>query len=737
LRIRLIQQTPERAASRPWYNLLPPWSAGFVSAAEIEIIDALAKVVGIQPSYRDVDGCTRKVSTDSKHALLLSMGLDLSSTGAMQAELHAWRDSEWCRILDPVIVLRRSAGMLPPCPMKLHRSLPTHSLDWRLQSEQGAIFSGTLRLTSLDAGKPHSADDCSSVRVHLPLPPDLADGYHQLTVAVARAEATATLVIAPAAAFVPDWLACGERRWGIACPLFSLWSDTSWGIGDFTDLASLARAARELGASVVGLNPLHAPLAGEGFDPSPYLPSSRLFLNPLHIDVSSISPPLPGQFTAQIAQAQSATLVDYPAVRRLKQEALERAYRSRQHESTAEFRKQCGEPLTHFALFNALQERFAGRPWRDWPSSVRTPRSCGIGDFARECADRVNFHIWTQWIADNQLAVAAAQLSADKADSGLYQDLAVGVSADGADAWANQELYVPAASIGAPPDAFNPAGQNWGTPPPSPLALKTSGYAPFVAMLRANMRHTNVLRIDHVMGLERLYWVPPGAPAKSGAYVQYPLDDLLGILALESHRNRCLVVGEDLGTLPDGFRERMADANVMSYRLLMFERYPNGLFRRPTTYPRPAVATFGTHDLPTAQSWWQGQDIDLRRTAGLSTTTEAEQETQHRKSDRQLLLAALRDQQLIGDVEQPQDFDELMVAIERFLARSTSALMVANLSDMLAEAVQINVPGTVAEHPNWRHRFRLPVDNLAADPLVRRIAAAIAAERQCRPSQKS
>ena len=586
------------------------------------------------------------------------------------------------------------------------------------------------------------------MRMRLPLPMDLNDGYHRVTLAIAGVEAATTLVITPPTAFVPDWVERGERQWGIACPLFSLWSDESWGIGDFSDLASFAGIARELGASVVGLNPLHALLPSEMSDPSPYLPSSRLFLNPAYIDVTKVLADHHDRrrlgpdtnFAARIAQAQSARLVDYPLVYQLKQEALEAAYRSSRQDDRGDadrtsaglqaFRKQHGR-LNHFAIFSALQEQFGGVPWHQWPEDLRTPESAGIARFAEEHAHRIDYHVWTQWVADRQLAIAAAASDAGDGAHRLYLDLAVGVSANGADAWADSDTYVTGASIGAPPDAFNLAGQDWGTPPPNPLTLRENAYAPFIAALRANMRHAQVLRIDHVMGLQRLYWVPSGQSAQSGAYVRYPLDDMLGILALESHRNRCMVVGEDLGTLPEGFRERMAAAKVLSYRLSMFERYPDGLFRRPVTYPQLSVATFGTHDLPTIRSWWEGEDIEVRRTLGLTTEAEAGREVEERQADRQLLLAALRDQQLVGpDLETRGNLDELIIAIQRFVARTPSALMLANLTDLLSEAAQINVPGTVAECPNWRHRSCAPMTELATNLLVRRIAAAVSAERR-------
>jgi 4-alpha-glucanotransferase len=438
--------------------------------------------------------------------------------------------------------------------------------------------------------------------------------------------------------------------------------------------------------------------------------------------------------------------VDYPLVHRLKHDALEAIYRSRKWEyqnqsatkpvgpagqlvELAAFRRKQGAALRQFAVFNALQERFAPLSWREWPTDVRTPDSRGIAGFERECRERIDYHAWLQWIADQQLA-GAGNNAAGNDGASVYRDLAVGIHRDGADAWADADVYIADASVGAPPDAFNPDGQDWGIPPPSPLALRAGAYASFIAAIRANMRHATMLRIDHVMGLQRLYWIPQGYPARLGAYVRYPVEDMLGILALESQRSRCLIIGEDLGTLPDGFHERMAETSIMSMRLMMFERYPNGLFRRPGTYPRLAAVSFGTHDLPTVRSWLEGDDIDLRQSLGLCAESAAEQERARRRNDRALLAAALCDQQLTaGSDHDPSAISDLIVAIEQFLARSPSALVLANLSDMLAEKEQINLPGTVAEYANWRHRFGLPLDALSSSGLARRIALAIATER--------
>lgn len=665
-------------------------------------IDALSEAAGIAASYRDTEGGIRRASEDTKRAMLSAMGVDVGSAGAVRAACEAHRDAVRRRLLPPVVVLRRESGAALSIALTLPEASRARPLDWWLETEDGRTLSGRLAPASLE------------VHRRLPLAAKLDHGYHRLRVASAGVEAAATLICAPRTAFVPDWLERGERQWGIACPLFSLWSEEGAGIGDFSDLAALARLARELGASTIGLNPLHAPLPGEAADPNPYLPSSRVFVNPAHIAVAGL-----------VAAARGDSLVDYPLVRRRKQDALLAAYRARAGGAATElpgFRTELGPRLERFAVFNALAEQFAPLPWHAWPAGFRRPDTAEVARFARTHADRVGYHAWVQCVADRQLADTATEV-------GLYRDLAVGVGPNGADAWADQDTYVAGVSIGAPPDAFNPAGQTWGTPPPSPPALRASAYAPFIAALRANMRHARAVRIDHVMGLERLFWVPSGSPAGAGAYVHYPVEDLLAIVALESHRSKCLVVGEDLGTLPIGFHERMEDVRILSYRLLMFERYPDGLFHRPSTYPRLALASSATHDLPSIRAWWDGQDIALRQRLGLREPADAVQERQGRWRDRELLIAALRDQGLIGDDFAGEDFAALAVAIERFLARTPSALIMANLSDMLAEAVQINVPGTVAECPNWRHRFRLPVEAIGADPLVRRIAAAIATER--------
>ena len=337
------------------------------------------------------------------------------------------------------------------------------------------------------------------------------------------------------------------------------------------------------------------------------------------------------------------------------------------------------------------------------------------------------------WVADEQLSAAAATARDRGMAVGLYRDLAVGADRAGAETWADATAVVSGAQVGAPPDIYNPAGQDWELPPFHPRALREEGYRSFIQLVRANMRHAGGLRIDHAMGLQHLYWVPQGQKPSAGAYVRYPIEDLIGILALESHRHQCLVVGEDLGTVPEGFRERMAEANILSYRVLFFEQEPEtGTFLPPNAYPELALATVGSHDLPTLRGWWEGRDIDLKERLGLFTEVgEASRQRQARERDRMQLLKALRREKLLPGGGEP-DIPALARAIHAFLARTPSVLAMAQIDDLTDEADPVNVPATSDEHPNWRRRLSMTLEELAARSRFVDIAEIFRAERGSR-----
>jgi (1->4)-alpha-D-glucan 1-alpha-D-glucosylmutase len=524
-----------------------------------------------------------------------------------------------------------------------------------------------------------------------------------------------------------------DRVWALATQLYALRSSRNWGIGDFSDLAQLTIAAGRAGAWAVALNPLHELYPNNPWAASPYAPSSRSFLNPLYVDVCSepdfaesaqaqalLATP---EFAGTLASLRDAELVDYAGVAAAKRAAFELLFSafSANHlerpgdRRAAEFRsfvRTGGRDLERLALYEALAEHFSARDgraygWLQWPKAYRSPGSAAVTRFARERRDRVDFFLYLQWLADRQLARAHA--TAREHGVGLYRDLAVGVDRNGADAWSDRDAVAMGASLGAPADPLNTEGQNWGLPPLSPRALRARSFAPLRALLRANMRHARILRVDHVMALTRAFWIPQGRPAAEGAYVSYPLEEMLGILALESQRSGCVIVGEDLGTVPEGFRERLQAANVLSSRLVYFEREWDGSFRSPYDYSRTAAASIGTHDLPPLLGWWTGSADDERRRArwlfvdALVRYGCIDEAGAHR----------LREDARAGGT--PAVGQELSVAAHRFLARTPSMLAVVAIEDVLDEVGGVNVPGTIDEHPNWRRKRSLPLEALAYD----------------------
>ena len=701
-----------------------------------QLIDELARSVGIELAYRGIDGTWRAASLDTKRALLAAMGHDIAGDAALADAVTAERERGWRRRMAPMVVTRAGGIARPEIVVAIDEREVDAALRWEIDLERGGTLAGDAAAATLTPLESRVIDGERVTRCRLTLPTELPFGHHRLRIALAARNDAASLAVAPTSAYLPHWLSRGERRWGIATPLYALRSAEDWGIGDFSDLQRVGGVAQTLGATLVGLNPLHAPLAGDGAEANPYYPSSRLFLNPIHIDVAAATGfereagTIPAEAASLIAAAQQTPLIDYPAVRRVKEDmlrALHRRHAGMRRSGTA------SPALRDFALFNALHEALTPLRWSAWPEVLRQPDAPGIAAFAAEHAEEIDYHVFVQEIAERQLAAASAD-----ADIGLYLDLAVGFHPDGAEAWANQHAYVAGARIGSPPDLFSPAGQDWGMPPAHPEAMRRDGYAPWARALRANMRHARALRIDHAMALQRLYWIPPGATARDGAYVRYPLDDLLGIVALESQRARCLVIGEDLGTVPEGFRQRLGEAGVLSYRVLLFEQEGDGAFRRPKEYPRLAAATATTHDLPTVLGWCAGSDIALRASLGLIDEGQAEHERAQRGNDRRRLGAALAELELLRDGDEEllrlarEEPDRLIAAVELFLARTPSALLLVNLGDLLAESEQHNLPGTVDQYPNWRHRMGNPVASLAALPNLQRLAALIEAARRGR-----
>lgn len=552
--------------------------------------------------------------------------------------------------------------------------------------------------------------------------------------------------------FVPESLA--ERRaWGIALQLYQLRSARNWGIGDFADLAAFAGIAAHSGASFIGTNPLHALFPAEPNRVSPFFPSNRRFLNTLYIAVDKLPGFEPAMADeAAIAAARSGDLVDYAAVARLKYAALRRVWSAWcaletqpdgwSADDFAVWRDEQGDALLFHALFDALSLELTPPEademgWHAWPEEYRSSGSPAVDAFARQNGDEIDFHAWLQFAADRQLAAAAEAARAAGMTIGLYLDLAVGEAPDGSATWADPKLSVAGAEIGAPPDYFTKAGQNWGLAGLSPTTLAARGFEPYRALMDAVMRHAGAVRIDHAMGVWQLFFIPLDRPAAEGTYVRFPIEDMLRVIAEESNAFRTIVVGEDLGNVPEGFRDVMRVAGIQSYRILYFERDGSG-FRRPENYPANALACLATHDLPTIEGWWRGADIDLRESFGLIDANSAGEQRRSRIGERReladmLLGAGLIDPSKI-EIALHDDARERLplavtVAIHRQLALTASRLAAVRIEDLAGETEPVNLPGTIDEYPNWRRKLPVTIEAMPETRLFLGITEAMRVER--------
>jgi 4-alpha-glucanotransferase len=508
----------------------------------------------------------------------------------------------------------------------------------------------------------------------------------------------------------------GSRAWGLAVQLYMVRSRRNWGHGDFTDLLQLINLAARLGAGAVGLNPLHALFPDRPESCSPYSPNSRLFLNPLYIDTEALP-----EFESsdvdwdELKRLRASDLIDYAGVGRCKLNALRRIFsrfsRAASDERRADlawFRHQQGEPLARFAAFESLRARL-GDDWRTWPAECRRPSDALIADVEVQDAEAFGFAVFLQWVADRQLAACAAACRHRGLSVGLYIDLAVGADSCGAEAWSGQDFMLASLSVGAPPDLLNTKGQNWGLVTFNPHALAALSFEPFRALLGAVMQHAGAIRIDHVLGLKRLYLIPHGASAADGAYIRFPFVDLLRVSAEESNRCRCIVIGEDLGTVPEGFRDTMRAAGLWSYLVVLFEREHGNRFRAPEQYPERALATFATHDLPTFAGWLNDRDLAAKHAIGLDPGETAAE----RAAAREAFARAA------ADGRPAADFEDLV----RFLGATRSRLVMIALEDMLGMLDQVNIPGTVTEAPNWKQKLPIDLESLKSNQPLQRVAA--------------
>ncbi|AIN17219.1 4-alpha-glucanotransferase [Yersinia rochesterensis] len=679
-------------------------------------LDQAATLAGIAANYINAHGKPQAISAQTKQQLLAAMGRT-SVPSDSQTEKAP---------LPPVKVFTFGSAMQLPMA-------GSGDYHWQLQTEKGDLHQGRI-----------------SAKKTLTLPASLPQGYHRLVLEQGLQQWQCSVIVAPKRCFEPDALLAGKKLWGACVQLYTLRSERNWGIGDFGDLTQMLEQVGERGGAFIGLNPIHALYPANPQSASPYSPSSRRWLNVIYIDVNRVDE-FHSSEAAQtwwnqpetqsaLAKARASEWVDYPQVMQLKLAALRLAFplftarkaKDARVQAFHRFVEQGGSSLHQQAAFDALHAHLSENDpmmwgWPVWPEKYRDGHSSGVADFCREHADEVNFYLWLQWLAASQFDDCFHISQTRKMPLGLYRDLAVGVAEGGAETWCDRELYCLKASVGAPPDILGPLGQNWGLPPMDPHVMAARAYQPFIDLLRANMTSCGALRIDHVMALLRLWWIPYGQTADQGAYVKYPVDDLLAILALESQRHNCMVIGEDLGTVPVEIVAKLRDSGVYSYKVLYFEHDSENTFRAPQSYPVQAMATITTHDLPTLRGYWQSDDLTLGSKLGLYPDQQMlKQLYLDRERAKQGLLEGLHHYDCVpkkvGHKASLLSMSPVLNrGLQRYVADSASALLGLQPEDWLDMAAPVNIPGTSDEYPNWRRKLTSTLEEMFADDQVNRL----------------
>jgi 4-alpha-glucanotransferase len=679
---------------------------------ESKRLDNAALAAGISPSYINAHGKPQSIGAETKRRLLDAM--------------HKAKPVAKAAVTAVPNVMVYTAGKKMPLMIE-----GSGDFNWLLTTEEGHQHKGHAT-----GGK------------NLNLPAKLPEGYHTLTLTQDAHRWHCRVIVAPKRCYEPQALKEGKKLWGACVQLYTLRSEANWGIGDFGDLQKMLADVGKRGGAFIGLNPIHALYPANPESASPYSPSSRRWLNVIYIDVNAVEDFRNSEeaqawwkmdTTRQALQrARDAEWVDYASVTALKMAALRMAWKGfarRDDEQMAEFRAfvaREGESLYWQAAFDALhayqvKEDEMRWGWPVWPEQYQSVDSPAVKAFCETHTDEVDFYLWLQWLAYSQFAACWQESQGYDMPIGLYRDLAVGVAEGGAETWCDRELYCLKASVGAPPDILGPLGQNWGLPPMDPHVIAARAYEPFIELLRANMQNCGALRIDHVMSVLRLWWIPYGETADHGAYVHYPVDDLLSILALESKRHNCMVIGEDLGTVPVEIVSKLRDSGVYSYKVLYFENDLEKNFRAPEAYPEQSMAVATTHDLPTLRGWWDSGDLTLGKTLGLYPDEVMLRGLyQDRELSKQGLLDALHAHGCLpkrtGHKASLMSMTPtLNRGLQRYIADSNSALLGLQPEDWIDMAEPVNIPGTSYQYKNWRRKLSTSLEAMFADAGVNKL----------------
>ncbi|MFT2091291.1 4-alpha-glucanotransferase [Paraglaciecola sp. 2405UD69-4] len=715
------------------------------------LVDYLVEHRGIESNYTDAWGKPTTISNTTKEKLLHLMGYQVDNPQALIEQVEEEANQSWLAPLGPVQVVRSHEDL--HIAVRLPIELVDDEYQAVITTEQGEnVCCSFIPIDGQLTNVVH-IEDIEFQEYVVQLEVSLPLGYHSLSLQVDGDELASTLlIIAPDSCYKPQSIQDGNKVWGVSVQLYCLRSENNWGVGDFTDLAFLVDKAAKQGAQFIGLNPIHALYPAQPEVCSPYGPSSRRWLNFIYIDVTKVEGFADStvqalvnapEFTQKLALVRDTDSVDYETITDLKLTALETIFEyqntrflsknTKMNRAFKQFVTEGGSSLQTIAVYDALQESLSdkGLPswgWPVFPEELSDFDKPAVKSFSKKNKKRIKFFMWLQWQAAMQLEQANQVANANNMSIGLYRDLAVGVSEGSAEIWGNKELYCIDASVGAPPDELGPLGQTWGLPPMDPEKLYQQQYQPIIDLFRSNMHASGALRIDHVMALLRLWWVPKGDDATEGGYVYYPVDDLLGILALESHRNESMVIGEDLGTVPPEIRDKLAENGVYSYRVFFFEQAKDGGFYSPSHYPTQSMATLTTHDMPTLKGYWDCLDLVLGKELGLYPNPEVLENLYHsRHRNKQAILDTLHGHRSVNeevgtDVNYVGMSRALNFGMQKHLAGGASELLSLQLEDWLEMDKPVNVPGTSSEYPNWRRKLTKDLQSIYSDEALNALA---------------
>lgn len=713
-----------------------------------DLINELSWLCGIVPEYWDIFGNRYQASQSTKEAILRGMGIRIDTEQDISEAIANMYDKQWLSFIEPVKVLS-----VKNQPFVLSLFIPINAGEegrlvfyCQIKSEDGNTNYFTLYRDSVNISAEKWINNQRYIKIDIYDNTQRDIGYYSCQVrcvgAIRELSGESRIIITPDACYIPTELEKGRKFWGLSLNLYSIRSSLNWGCGDFKDLARIVTWLSELKANFVAINPLHALLNKRPYDISPYSPVSRLYKNLIYLDLEGI-PDVIESKKAQTAikkkelrdnlkALRDSDYIDYEAIAALKEKILRYAFEffyefhykkdTQRGRNFDDYISKEKEHLQVFALFCALSKRNGLTGWETWSKGFQNPTSSEVSSFLLENGKEILFYCYIQWLIDSQIKDLAEHTN-NSMSLGLVFDLAIGSISSGSDAWNYQDTFASGINVGAPPDDFNPAGQDWGFPPLIPERLKETGYEFFIQTIRKTIKYAGALRIDHALGMFRLFWIPEGSLPSEGAYVKYPSEDLLRIIALESVRNKTLIIAEDLGTVGENVHDRLKEFNMLSYKLLYFERnYPDPSFTPPERYAQRALCAVTTHDLATIHGFWAHHDIELKKLLGLYVSEEKYLgHTIERKRDKELLLKALVQQGIFPEEVSSENLahapmsDELCLGIYEYLARTPCMLVSVSLDDMLGVQRQQNLPGVVDLYPCWRQKLSVKLDEITSD----------------------